>query len=246
MNPPVEGEEPRATIYVPAWLDARDRLVGIEDEDARALLASAIDQVESGWDAVRAVQRCADQSPEAERTDDDYGALLTFAESEMREVFRAMAFNLAAWVEAWPGGELPPDKDVDGRLSEFGRYVAVLVLATDAAVGVPDAFRAAVRKLARLRPDGEWARRLAATFAVIQGVSDAELTADSARQAVDFLLQSIPEAERERLRGVLIGEVAAIYAGADQESPAWLRLLKDYFPPLPPEPLNSGRAGGEQ
>jgi hypothetical protein len=64
-----DGAEPRATIYVPAWLLARARLlVWTGDDGARALLASAMDQVESGWEAVRAVQRVADMLPERDRT----------------------------------------------------------------------------------------------------------------------------------------------------------------------------------
>lgn len=226
---PAEGEEPSATIYGPAWLEARERVVWIEDEDARALLASAMDQVESGWDAVRAVQRWADRHPERDRADDEYGALLTFAESELQEVFRSMAFDLAALVTGWPGRSLPPGNDIDAHRTEFGRYATVLVLATGAALNVPEGFRAAVRQVARLLPGGEWARRLAETFAGIQDVSDSEITADTARQAVDFLLHALPESERERISGLLVQDVESRYGAAGQPPPPWLGVLKDFF-----------------
>jgi hypothetical protein len=239
-----DGEEPRATIYVPAWLEARERLASVEDEDARALLTSAMEQVESAWESVRGLQRWAEQHAERLRVDDDYGALLTFATSEVQEVFRGLAFNLAALVEAWPGRDLPADNDVSARLSEFARFALVLVLATGAAVDVPDEFRDLVRQVAQLRPGGPWATGLAATFAAIQDVSDAEITADSARQAVDFLLHGIPEPDREPIGGVLVGEVAAHYARAGQESPAWLEIVSEYFPAAPAP--SAGAQAGEQ
>jgi hypothetical protein len=226
---PAEGEEPSATIYGPAWLDARERVVWIDDEDARALLAAAMDQVESGWDAVRAVQRWAERHPERERPDDEYGALLTFAESELQEVFRSMASDLAALVTGWPGRSLTPDNDVDAHRTEFGRYATVLVLATGAAVDVPDGFRAAVRQVVRLLPGGAWARGLAETLAAIQDVSDSEITADTARDAVDFLLHAIPDAERERISGLLVQDLEGRYSGAGQPPPPWLGVLKDFF-----------------
>lgn len=226
---PAEGEEPSATIYGPAWLDARDRMVWIEDEDARALLASAMDLVESGWDAVRGLQRWAEQHREPDRPDDEYGALLTFAESELQEVFRSMAFNLADLVTDWPGISLPPDNDIDAHRSEFGRYATVLVLATGAAVDVPDGFRALVRQVARLLPGGEWFRRLTETFAAIQDVSNSEITADTARQAVDFLLHALPESERERVSGFVVQDLENRYEAAGELPPAWLDLLKGFF-----------------
>lgn len=230
---PAEGEEPSATIYGPAWLEARERVVWIEDEDARALLASAMDQVESGWDAVRAVQRWAEQHCEPDRPDDEYGALLTFAESEVQEVFRSMAFNLGALVTGWPGRNLPPDNDVDAHRTEFGRYATVLVLATGAAVDVPDGFRAAVRQVARLLPGGAWARRLAETFAALVDVSDTEITADTARQAVDFLMQALPDSERHHRSGLLVLDVEAAHAATGNAPPPWLALLKSFFAPPP-------------
>ncbi|WP_420125278.1 hypothetical protein [Longimicrobium sp.] len=226
---PAEGEEPRATIYVPAWLEARERLVWIDDEDARGLLASAMDQVESGWDAVRAVQRWADLHPERDRPNDGYGALLTFAESELQEVFREMAFNLADLVTVWPGQDLPPHNDVDAHRTEFGRYATVLVLATGASEDVPEGFRTAVRQVARLLPGGEWFRRLAETFAAIDDVSGSEITADTARQAVDFLLHAIPEAERDRVGSQLVANLEALYAITAPPPPEWLRLLRAYL-----------------
>jgi hypothetical protein len=227
---PAEGEEPRATIYVPAWLEARERVVWIEDEDSRGLLACAMDQVESGWDAVRAVQRWAERHREPERPDDEYGALLTFAESELQEVFRLMACDLADLVTGWPGRDLPPDNDIDAHRTEFGRYATVLVLATGSALDVPEGFRAAVRQVARLLPGSEWARRLAETFAALVDVSDTEITANTARQAVDFLMQALPDSERHHRSGLLVLDVEAAHAAAGHVPP-WLDLLKTFFAP---------------
>jgi hypothetical protein len=188
-----------------------------------------MDQVESGWDAVRAVQRWADRHPEPDRPDDEYGALLRFAESELQEVFRLMASHLAALVMGWPERDLPPDNDVDAHRTEFGRYATVLVLATEGAVEVPDGFRAAVRQVGRLLPGGEWFRHLTETFAGIQDVYASEITAGTARQAVDFLLHGIPEAERDRVKGQLLVNLEALYAITGPPPPEWLRLLQAYF-----------------
>lgn len=167
---PAGVAEPRATIYSSAWRDARDRLEWVQDPAARALLASAMDQVESGWDAVGALQRWAEQHRYPDRPDNDYGSLLTFAESEVQEVYRMMASKLAEWVLEWPGDELVAASDVDSRLSEFGRYVTMLVLATASALDVPDDFRQMVHQAVRLRPGGAWYRCLGETIA---GIHDA-------------------------------------------------------------------------
>jgi hypothetical protein len=257
-SPVPAGPEPRATIYVPAWLDARARLQAWRGNDgARAILASAMEQVESGWEPVRAVQRVADMVLERDRRDDDYGTLLTFGESEFQETYRSMAVNLAAWVDGWPGRALPSTNDPSGYLSEFCRYAKVLVLATGAAMDIPDRFRAAVREVARLLPSEEWARRLSETFAAIEELSAVEMakrrrwgtplnnvrrtprcrstrsrteiTADTARQAVKALLSGLPEPVQERSCGMLVADVAGLYASADQTPPPWLDVLSTYF-----------------
>jgi hypothetical protein len=235
-----DDEEPSATIYVPAWLKARKQLTWVEDEDARELLTSAMDQVESGWERVRGLQLWAERHSEARDVHDDYGALLSFAASGVHEVFRSLAGNLAALVAAWPGQDLPAEKDLDGRLDEFTRSALVLVLATAAAVDVPEEFRDLVRLLTHFRPGGSWATRLASTFHAIEDVSDAELTADSARQAVDLLLHGIPEAEREGVAFLLMSEVAAHYARKGQKTPPWLQIVTDYLTgAAPPEERHS-------
>ncbi len=223
------GAEPRATIYSPAWRDARDRLKWVQDENARALLASAMDQVESGWVAVGALQWWAEQHRERDRPDSEYGALLTFAESEVQEVYRGLASHVAGWVLAWPGDDLPPANDVDAGLSEFGRYATVLVLATGAALDVPDGFRQVVHQVVRLRPGGEWYRRLGETFAGIQDLAAGEVAAGMVVEAVDFILVALPEDEREHARGQLLASIEDVYAIAGPPPPAWLALLRAYF-----------------
>lgn len=233
---PAGFAEPRATIHGPAWRDARDRLDWVQDEDAHDLLASAMDQVESGWDVVGALQRWAEQHPEPERPNNEYGALLTFAESQVQEVYRVLASDLAEWVRAWPGHDLPPANDVDACLSEFGRYVTVLVLATAAVLDVPDPFRQVVRQVERLRPGGKWFQELTATFAGIQHAADGEIAADTARQALDVLLAALPEPKRERAGDELLVRLETVYAAAGPPPPAWLALLRAYFSEQAHEP----------
>lgn len=235
-----DDEEPRATIYVPAWLEAREQLAWVEDEDARELLTSAMEQVESGWELVRGLQLWAERHCALRDVHDDYGALLNFAASGVHEVFRSLAGNLAAFVASWPGQDLPAEKDLDGRLDEFTRCALVLVLATAAAADLPEDFRDVVRPLTHFRPGGSWAARLASTFHAIEDVSDAELSAESARQAVDLLLHGIPEAERECVACLLMSELAAHYARKVQKAPPWLQIVTDYLTgAAPPQETHS-------
>ncbi|HEX6037776.1 hypothetical protein, partial [Longimicrobium sp.] len=167
----------------------------------------------------------------------------TFFEAEVREVFRTLASNLAAWVQAWPAGDLTPDKDLDGRLSEFARFAAVLVLAASAA-DVPDDFRNLVRQLTPLRQGEAWAQRLAETFAALQDVSDSEITAETAQQALEHLLHEIQAPDRESISGKLIEDLAALYTGAGQHSPAWLDVLQERFAPPPDRTAGDERPEG--
>jgi hypothetical protein len=48
---------------------------------------------------------------------------------------------------------------------------------------------------------------------------------------VDFLLHEFSESDRERIGGLLVREVAVLYAGADQPSPAWLGVLTESYAP---------------
>lgn len=56
---PAAGE-PQATIYKAPWREARQRLETVAPDDARGLLALAMDHVEAGWSAVRALQLWAE------------------------------------------------------------------------------------------------------------------------------------------------------------------------------------------
>jgi hypothetical protein len=86
-----------------------------------------------------------------------------------------------------------------------------------------------VRQVARLLPGGEWFNRVTETFAAIQDVSNSEITADTARQAVDFLLHGLPESERERVSGFVVQDLENRYEAAGEPPPPWLDLLKGFF-----------------
>lgn len=223
----MSGAEPTFTIYVPAWEVARERVGTVEPEETRALLCAALDRVESGWPAVRDLQRWVERHREQEGAEDDYGVLLTYVESEVREAFRSMALTLADVVADWPGWERASTDDVDGWLSAFVRYVRVLVLATEGA-RVPPEFRERVHQVAPLRLGGEWCRQVSGVLEAIRDRSAVGSVKD-ARSAVAFLTHAIPEEERARVSGQLLVHLEAMYAATAPPPPEWLILLRAYF-----------------
>lgn len=222
------GTEPNATIYGADWMTARDRLPLIEPAEGRALLASAMDRVESGWTAVRDLQHWLDRNKGRESADDDYGCLLTYVETDVRESFRSMALALAHVAADWPGEERASTDDVDGWLSAFVRHVTVLRLATESAT-VPPEFRELVRQVAHLGLAGEWFHQLSGVLRAIGDRSTAAGSVQDARAAVAFLTAALPEAERERASAALLTDLEALYALAGPPPPEWLDLLRDYF-----------------
>lgn len=222
------GTEPNATIYGPDWMAARDRLPLVEPAEGRALLASAMDRVESGWTAVRDLQNWLDQNKGREGADDDYGCLLTYVETDVRELFRSMALALAHVAADWPGEERASTDDVDGWLSALVRHVTVLRLATESAT-VPPEFRELVRQVAPLGLAGEWFHQLSGVLRAIGDRSTAAASVQGARAAVAFLTAALPEAERERASAVLLTDLEALYALTGPPPPEWLDLLKEYF-----------------
>lgn len=227
-DPSASGEEPSVTIVDSAWAEARAGLARVTDDDARTLLASAMDQVESGWEAMRGLQRIAEQHPRRERGPDGFGSLLTFAEAEVLEVFRELASDLAEWVRKWPGDDLSPHNDVEARLSEFGRYVTVLVRATAAALDLPEAFGSAVRQVGHLVPGGEWFGQLSTSFASILDVAGGLMNVEAARDAMHALVRELPESVRQHAGGLLVADLEAAYAKVGGP-PSWIRMLKAYF-----------------
>lgn len=227
MTAHVPGE-PKFTIYTSAWVAARNRLTLVEPAEAWALLSSAMDRVESGWSAVRDLQHWLDRNGRHQTADDDYGCLLTYVETEVRETFRAMALALAQVVTDWPKGERASMDDVEGWLSGFVRYVTVLCLATKSAT-VPPEFRERVRQVAPLGLTGEWFRQLSGVLGAIRDRSTAAGNVQDARAAVEFLIAALPAAKREQARAGLLTNVEAIYALWGPPPPEWLHLLREYF-----------------
>lgn len=223
-----DAGEPEFTIYIPAWNAARNRLTSVPTADTRALLASALDQVESGWPAVRGLQLWVQQNRERAGGADDYGCLLTYVEAELREAFRSVAHTLADLVSDWPGWERASVDDVDGWLSAFVRYVTVLVLASETA-SVPAGFRELVRQVAPYRLGGAWDARLKETLGAIGDRSAGAARVTDAREAVDVLLDALPEEQRASASGSLVGKVESLYAAAGQPSLPWIEVLKEHY-----------------
>lgn len=243
------GTEPDFTIRGPVWMAARDRLAMVSPVEARALLSSAMDRVESGWTAVRDLQNWLDQNKGRESADDDYGCLLTYVETDVGESFRSMALALAHVAADWPGDERASMDDVDGWLSAFVRYVPVLGLAAQSAA-VPPEFREVVRQVAPLGLAGEWFRQLSGVLQAIGDHSTAAGSVHDARAAVECLVAALPVAKREHARAVLLTNLEALYALAGPPPPEWLDLLKEYLAgqaddASPPEgsPTNPRTAG---
>lgn len=220
--------DPKLTIRGPDWLAARDRLEMVAPAEARALLASAMDRVESGWTALCGLQQWLDQNKGRQSADDDYGCLLTYVETDVRESFRSMALALAHVAADWPGEERASVDDVDGWLSAFVRYVTVLGLATGSAA-VPQEFRDLVRQVAPLGLAGEWFRQLSGVLQAIGDRSTAAGSVQDARSAVEFLTATLPKAERARASAALLTDLEAVYALAGPLPPEWLDLLREYF-----------------
>jgi hypothetical protein len=224
----VSEAEPEFTIYVPAWGGARERVGMVEPQVTRALLCTALDLVESGWPAVRDLQRWVERHREQERAADDYGCLLTYVESEVLEAFRTIALTLAAVAADWPEWERASTDDVDGGLSAFVRYVTVLLLATEGAQ-VPPEFRELVHQVVPLRLGGEWSWQLSGVLEAIGDRSEAAGSVKDARSAVEFLTHALPAEERDRVSGQLLIDLEALYAATAPPPPEWLRLLRAYF-----------------
>lgn len=229
------GTAPEVTIYGPEWTAARDRLASVQPAEARALLASAMDRVESGWTTVGALHQWLERNRGRESAEDDYGCLLTYVETEVRETFRSMAVALAHVAADWPDWERASTDEVDGLLSTFVRYVTVLRLATESAT-VPPEFRELVRQVAPLGLAGEWFRQLLGVLRAIGDRSTAAGSVRDARAAVEFLTAALPEAERERASAILLSDIEALYKLTGPPPPEWLDLLKEYL---------AGHAGGE-
>lgn len=221
---------PSEATYASMWRDARARLAWVVDEDAYALLAAAIDQVEWASRALEPLQQWVGYSPERKRPHDELGALLTFAEADVLEVFRVVANDLVEVVATWPGQKgLRPDNDVNAQLTAFGRYASVLTLATEAAAHVPEGFRDAVRQVAPLLPGAAWFLRTEEAFDHLKDVQESELNAHWAREAVDVLVHAIPERERGRVGSLVVLDLGRHYAAAGQPLPSWLVNLQAHF-----------------
>ena len=148
VAPPAD-DEPRYTIHVDGWRDARQR-IGRLDPPLKALLEPLLDHVEAGWAHVRPLQRWYEAEQEhARAASDDYALLLDFIDGDLVDLFRELAAAVAALVPGYAGWETEADPGgVEGELDRFVRYFAVFRYAVEAA-DAPEGLRAAVRAAAQ-------------------------------------------------------------------------------------------------
>lgn len=149
---PPGDDEPRHTIHVDGWRDARQRIACL-DPPLQALLGPLLDHVEAGWAHIRPLQRWYEAEQEhARAASDDYALLLDFIDGDLVDLFRELAAAVAALVPGYAGWEAEADPGgVEGELDRFIRYFTVFryaVEAADAPEGLRAEARAAVQGLA--------------------------------------------------------------------------------------------------
>lgn len=75
------------------------------------------------------------------------------------------------------------------------------------------------------RPYRSTLRKLTAWY-VNRGASRGEFSEDTARAALDILLDSLPEGQRDEARAALLEDLAEWHARAKTEIPRWLERLR--------------------
>lgn len=163
---PPSDDEPRHTIYVDGWRDARQRIARL-DPPLKALLEPLLDHVEAGWAHVRPLQRWYEAEQEhARAASDDHALLLDFIDGDVVDLFRELAAAVAALVPGYAGWEAEADPGgVEGELDRFIRYFTVLRYAVEgmnAPAELRDAVRAAAQGLAG------WSTELAVLITAIE------------------------------------------------------------------------------
>lgn len=157
--------EPRHTIHVEGWRDARQRIARL-DPPLQALLGPLLDHVEAGWAHVRPLQVWYEAEREHARTaSDDYAHLLNFIDGDLVDLFRELAAGVAALVPGYDGWEAEADPGgVEGELDRFVRYFTVFRYAVEAA-DAPEGLRAEVR--AAVQGLAGWSMELAVLLTAI-------------------------------------------------------------------------------
>jgi hypothetical protein len=170
--PPVDslaaGAEPLRTIYGPAWYASLERAHGMEPSE-RGPLLDLLFRVESGWHALRDLQRWAEAERFHENDANAYVHLLAFVDGDLVDVFREVAGGA---VELVPGLTDEDDPDPEGVIADtetFARYLTLIRLAVQVAK-VPGPFAVLVTSAAE-RLAG-WAEDVAALVAVVWGENE--------------------------------------------------------------------------
>lgn len=158
--------EPRHTIHVAWWMEARRRAIGL-DPALRALFTPALDHVEAGWQHVRPLQQWYDAEREhARESSDDYAQLLHFIDGDLVDLFRELAAGVAALVPGYDGWEAEADPGgVEGELDRFQRYFTLFRYAVES-VPAPEALRTIARTAAQGLAG--WSTELAVLVAAIE------------------------------------------------------------------------------
>ena len=122
--------EPLHTIHQGEWRAGRKRLEGLAGP-ARLAVADLLDHVEATWRHLRPLQLLYESNTNRARETDFYGQLLDFIDGDLVDVFRSVAFDVAALVPGWPGWReaLETVDDLDGDATLFTRYADVLIMA---------------------------------------------------------------------------------------------------------------------
>lgn len=169
-EPPVDltAPEPARSIYRTAWGRTSGRIPGARGP-AGPLLEEMRVLVEGGWAHVRRLQHLYEREAAGARGDEAYTAWLDFIDGEVVDVYVGLAIDAAALV---PGVEPAPEShadEVDGGISLFTRYLAVLRLAASDPAVPPDSARVAREVEAAL---AGWAQRLDEVVASIEQAAD--------------------------------------------------------------------------
>jgi hypothetical protein len=223
--------EPKATLYRPKWIEARQRVQQV-DPATRAVFVTLLDHMERGWQVLRPLQVWFEQHQTDAAADDDYAHVLTFCEGST-DVFLQVSRGVADLVPGWPRWEEEADpSDVDGWAEAFFRDLKILRLACEGGM-VPKQFRELVVSAAA-EMDAGWFRLLSGLLGTIGELIPADTAGEGApgsEAAVDVLVWGLPVDQQAVGERVLLEALAEVYRAGGLEPPAWTRGRRDGTPP---------------